>query len=225
MGQKIHPKGFRLGINFPWSSRWFADEKRYRELLLEDILLRRTLLERLRSAGIAEVEIERSINKIKVILHVAKPGVVIGRGGSGLEELKKFIEKFLLDSRKGRKGIPHVVSLQDMGKVKVDLTVEPVKEPNLSAYLVASTISDQLAKRLPHKRVCNQALDRVMSAGAKGVKIALAGRIAGAEIARREKYKTGTVPLSTLREDVDFAAVPSLTKSGYIGIKVWICRK
>lgn len=225
MGQKINPKGFRLGLNFPWSSRWYADEKRYRELLMEDISLRRALEVRLKSAGLSQVEIERSINKIKVILHVAKPGVVIGRGGSGLEELKKYIEKFLLDSRKSRKGIPHVISLQDMGKVKVDLSVEPVKEPNLSAYLVATTIADQLAKRLPHKRVCNQALDRVMSAGAKGVKIALAGRIAGAEIARREKYKTGSIPLSTMREDVDYASVPSLTKSGYIGVKVWICRK
>ncbi len=225
MGQKIHPKGFRLGIIFPWSSRWYADDKRYRELLIEDVTLRRALEIKLKSAGLAEVEIERSINKIKVILHVAKPGVVIGRGGSGLEELKKYIEKFLLDNRRSRKDIPHVVSLQDMGKVKIDLTVEPVKEPNLSAYLVATNIADQLAKRLPHKRVCNQTLDRVMSAGAKGVKIALSGRIAGAEIARHEKYKTGSVPLSTLRENVDFAAVPSLTKSGYIGIKVWICRK
>ncbi|KKR78475.1 MAG: 30S ribosomal protein S3, partial [Microgenomates group bacterium GW2011_GWB1_40_9] len=107
----------------------------------------------------------------------------------------------------------------------IEITVEPVKEPNLSAYLVATTIADQLARRIPHKRACNQALERVMGAGARGIKIALSGRIAGAEIARHEKFGVGTVPLSTIRENIDFAAVPSLTKSGYIGVKVWICKK
>jgi len=111
------------------------------------------------------------------------------------------------------------------GRLKLDVAVEPVKEPNLNAYLVATTVADQLAKRLPAKRVGNQAIERVMGAGAKGVKILLAGRIAGAEIARRERFQAGTVPLSTIREEVDFAAVPSLTRSGYIGVKVWICRK
>ncbi len=216
MGQKIHPKGFRLGATFSWSSRWFADKKRYRDLLLADVELRRVLFSKLKSAGLAHVEIERSINKIKVILHVSRPGVVIGRGGSGLEEMKKFVETFL----RSKKTIT-----SDSGKMKVEGTVEPVKEPNLNAYLVATTIADQLAKRLPHKRVANQAVERVMSAGAKGVRILLAGRIAGAEIARREKYQTGTVPLSTIKEDIDFASVPSLTKSGYVGVKVWICRK
>jgi len=216
MGQKIHPKGFRLGVTFSWSSRWFADKKRYRDLLLADVELRRTLFIKLKSAGLAHVEIERSINKIKVILHVSRPGVVIGRGGSGLEEMKKFVETFLRSKKTIGEG---------SGKMKVEVAVEPVKEPNLNAYLVATTIADQLAKRLPHKRVANQTVERVMNAGAKGVRILLAGRIAGAEIARREKYQTGTVPLSTIKEDIDFASVPSLTKSGYVGVKVWICRK
>ncbi len=216
MGQKIHPKGFRLGATFSWSSRWFADKKRYRDLLFADVELRRVLFTKLKSAGLSHVEIERSINKVKVILHVSRPGVVIGRGGSGLEDMKKFVETFLRSKKTMGEG---------SGKMKVEVTVEPVKEPNLNAYLVATTIADQLAKRLPHKRVANQAVERVMNAGAKGVRVLLAGRIAGAEIARREKYQTGTVPLSTIKEDVDFASVPSLTKSGYVGVKVWICRK
>ena len=219
MGQKINPKGFRIGIIFPWSSRWFATGQNYKYLLLEDIELRRALHLKLKMAGLSHVEIERSINKVRIILHVAKPGIVIGRGGSGLEETKKYIESFLAHSTKMNHKMGH-----ENPKVRIELTVEPVKEPQLNAFLVATTIADQLAKRLPHKRVCNQAMERVMSAGAKGVKIGLSGRIAGAEIARHEKYKQGSIPLSTIREEVDFAHVPSLTKSGYIGVKVWICR-
>jgi len=219
MGQKINPKGFRIGIMFPWSSRWFATGKNYKYLLLEDIELRKALHAKLKNAGLAQVEIERSINKMRIILHVAKPGIVIGRGGSGLEETKKYVEAFLSQAKYTK------LWGHDSQKMRIELSVEPVKEPQLNAFLVATTIADQLAKRLPHKRVCNQAIERVMAAGAKGVKIGLAGRIAGAEIARREKYKQGSIPLSTIREEVDFAHVPSLTKSGYIGVKVWICRK
>jgi len=131
--------------------------------------------------------------------------------------LKKFVEDFL------RRRL--TASFSKAQGIKVDIAVEPVKEPNLNATLVATTISDQLIRRMPHKRVCNQAVDRVMSSGARGVRIILSGRINGAEIARREKFQSGTIPLSTIREDVDFAIVPALTKSGYIGVKVWICRK
>lgn len=212
MGQKIHPKGFRLGTVFTWSSRWFSDKRQYKTLFLADVKLRQALFGRLKTAGLAQVDIERSINKIKVALHVARPGMVIGRGGTGLEELKKYTETLL--------GAQH-----SAGRLKVDVTVEPVKEPNLRAYLVAMSIADQLAKRMPHKRIANQSIERVMTAGAKGVRILLSGRIAGAEIARRERFQAGTVPLSTIREDVDFAAVPAVTRSGYVGIKVWICRK
>ncbi len=225
MGQKINPKGFRVGTVFSWSSRWFADSKRYKELLLEDVALRKFLSKRLKTAGAEEIEIDRSINKMKITLHVSRPGMVIGRGGSGLEELKKALEAFLAKYRKLRKLNRQHGVLIDTTKSKLELSVEPVKEPNLSAYLVANTIADQLAKRLPTKRVCNQAIERVMNAGAKGVKVALSGRINGAEIARREKFSQGTVPLSTIREEVDFCATPSLTKSGYIGVKVWICKK
>ncbi len=226
MGQKINPKGFRLGIVTGWESRWFADSRRYKDLLLADVLLREELFKRLKAAGLSQVEIERSINKITIKLHVSRPGMVIGRGGSGMEEIKKFIEKFLFrGSKRPYPEAMRVAKTEDRGRLKVDVVVEPVKEPNLNAYLVGTSIADQLVKRLPHKRVCNQAVNRVMSAGARGVRIALAGRIGGAEIARREKYQSGTVPLSTIREDIDFASVPALTKSGYVGIKVWICRK
>jgi len=225
MGQKINPKGFRIGTVFTWSSRWFADSKRYKEFLFEDVDLRKYIFKRLKTAGLEQVDIERSINKMKITLHVSRPGLVIGRGGSGLEETKKAIEKFLHEWEQTRAHNLQKKFAGDTGKSKIEILVEPVKEPNLSAYLVATAIADQLARRIPHKRACNQAIERVMGAGAKGVKVALAGRIAGAEIARREKFSAGTVPLSTIREYVDFAAVPSLTKSGYIGVKVWICKK
>lgn len=211
MGQKVNPYGFRLGNVFTWNSRWFAKDNRYAQLLLEDAKLRKALEARLKSSHLARVEIERSINRIDLTLYVTRPGVVIGRGGTGLEELKKYVTKILQKDRKQ--------------PVKIDIKIEPVKEPNLEAKIVAANIAEQLVKRMPHKRVVLQSIERVMNAGAKGVKVMLAGRIAGAEIARREKYQKGTVPLSTIREEVDFAAVPALTKSGYVGIKVWICRK
>jgi small subunit ribosomal protein S3 len=225
MGQKINPKGFRVGTVFTWSSRWFADKRQYKEFVYEDAKLREVLMAKLKPAGLAQIVIERSINKVKVTLFVSRPGVVIGRGGSGLEELKKYIEHHMITHQ--ILTFPYDVkkSALETGRMKVELAVEPVKEPNLNAQLVAQTVSDQLLKRMPHKRVCNQMIERVMTAGAKGVRIILSGRINGAEIARREKYQAGTVPLSTIREEVDFAICPSLTKSGYVGVKVWICRK
>ncbi len=214
MGQKVNPKSFRLGPLFTWDSRWFASAKQYKQLLLEDVKIREALLGRLKTAGIVQIEIERSINKIDITLHVARPGVVIGRGGSGMEDIKKFVSQVIATVRP--KDVKSVT--------KLEVKVKPVKEPNLSAYFMASQIADQLARRLPHKRVVKTAMDRMMTAGARGAKILLAGRIAGAEISRREKYTAGTIPLSTIRENVDYAEVPSLTKSGYIGIKVWICK-
>lgn len=217
MGQKVNPKGFRLGVIDTWSSRWFTNKAHYKEFVLEDTLLRKMILKKLQPAGIAKVEIERSINKINIILHVVRPGMVIGRGGQGMEEMKKFIQNFIEKLRMKRNPLEKKVNL------KLEIKVEPVKEPNLSAYFVATQITEQLARRLPHKRVVGFAMEKVMNAGAKGVKIILAGRIAGAEISRRETYKVGSMPLSTLREKIDFVALPSLTKSGYIGVKVWIC--
>ena len=213
MGHKVNPKVFRLGTVYNWDSRWF-DDKNYDVTLLEDYTLRKAITERLKMAGVSLIEIERSINSIRITAYVSKPGIVIGRGGAGLEELKKFLVNLLLKTKKGKKNLP-----------KMDIRVEPIKEPNLDAYLVAKNISDQLARRMPHKRIMGQAVERAMSSGAKGIRVVLAGRIGGAEIGRREKLQQGTVPLSTIREHVSFASVPSLTKKGYIGVKVWINKK
>ncbi len=211
MGQKVNPHVIRLGNVFTWSSRWF-DERTYKDVVLEDYGLRSMLMKRLRSAGVASIEIERSINSLRIIMHVSRPGIVIGRGGTGLEELKKTITAFFVTQR-GTKAMP-----------KLDMRVEPVKEPNLNAQLVAINISDQLVRRLPFKRILNSTAERVMSSGALGVKIVLTGRIGGAEIGRREKIHIGTVPVSTIRANINYAQVPALTKKGYIGIKVWINR-
>lgn len=210
MGQKVHPTGFRLQDSKDWKSRWFtADDKEYRKFLIEDIKLRQFLMDKLRPAGVVNVQIERSINTIKIILEVARPGVVIGRGGSGLENLKKLISQKL--KPKDGKG------------PKVELAeIREVKNPDLSARLVCQRLVDQLVKRYPHRRAVSQAMDRVMNAGAKGVKIVFSGRIAGAEISRTEKYSRGSIPLQTLRADIDYTESPALTKSGYIGVKVWI---
>lgn len=211
MGQKVNPHVVRIGTIYSWASRWF-DEKNYKDTVIEDYHLRKMLMEKLKMAGIARVDIERSINSLKIILYVSRPGIVIGRGGTGLEDLKKQINVFFAKRRKG-KGLP-----------KLDIRVEPVKEPNLDAYLVASNISDQLIRRLPFKRILTSTAERVMSSGALGVKIVMTGRIGGAEIGRREKIHVGTVPVSTIRENISYANVPALTKKGYIGVKVWINR-
>jgi small subunit ribosomal protein S3 len=212
MGHKVNPKLFRLGPLYSWDSMWF-DDKNYGATLLEDYTLRKVITERLKTAGVSSVEIERSINSLKITAFVSKPGIVIGRGGAGLEELKKFLVETLKRINK-TKQLP-----------KMDIRVEPIKEPNLDAYLVAKNIADQLARRMPHKRVMGQAVERAMASGALGIRVILSGRIGGAEIGRREKLQQGTVPLSTIREHVNYASVPSLTKKGYIGVKVWINRK
>lgn len=206
MGQKIHPVGFRMGIGATWKSRWFASGAKYQQYIAEDLKIRELLMKKLRPAGVAAVEIERAVNKLKIIIYVSRPGVLIGRGGSGLNDLKKFLMTEL--------------------KIKKDNSLEVVpmelKSADLSAYLVAQSVAEQLARRLPAQRIMNQAIDRAMRAGAKGVRIVLSGRIGGAEIARREWKAAGTMPLHTLRADIDFVAYPALTKSGYVGVKVWI---
>jgi small subunit ribosomal protein S3 len=219
MGQKVNPTGFRIGALYTWSSNWFASSKDYKHLLLEDIKLREFLLDKLQLAGITQVQIGRSINNITITLHVARPGVVIGRGGSGLEELKKLISEKLNQDQTSAKGLP---SSGRKKPPKFELNVVEVKKPDLSARLVGLRIADQITKRYPHRRAVSQALERIMSAGAKGVKIVFSGRINGAEISRTEKYTKGSVPLSTIRSDIDYFEQPAFTKFGYVGIKVWI---
>lgn len=209
MGQKVNPHIVRLQTIYNWDSRWFS-KKQYKDMVIEDYLLRKMLMNRLQLAGVARIEIERSINSLKLIIYVSRPGIVIGRAGTGIEELKKNVLAFVSKQKK-TKQIP-----------RLDIRIEAIKEPSLDAYLVAKSITDQLIKRLPHRRIMTKAVERVMGAGAAGVRIVLSGRIAGAEISRREKMQVGTVPLSTLRENIDYSSVPALTKKGYIGVKVWI---
>lgn len=212
MGQKVNPTNFRIGNTFTWKSRWYANKKNYSDQVVEDYKLRKYLDEKLANAGVVRVNIERSLTNIKIVVVVSRPGVVIGRGGANLEIVKKALERILN------------VSKLKKDKVKVDLKVEEVQSPDLSAKLVAERMSDQLVKRYPHRRAISQALEKVMAAGAKGVKVALSGRIGGSEIGRTEKYSRGSVPTQTLRADIDYHQVPALTRSGYVGIKVWINR-
>ena len=207
MGQKVNPRAARLALTHNWSSRWFTkDNKKYKELLLADLKIRKKIFDRLKAAGVSEVIIERSAGKIKTTVLVARPGIVIGRGGAGVEELRKVIE-------------------EEIGQ-KVYLNVEEIKRPDLEAYLVARGIADQIEKRFPVKRAMIQTVERVMTAGAAGIKIICSGRLGGAEIARREKQVRGSLPLSTLRANIDFAKVDAKTATaGVVGVKVWIHKK
>lgn len=212
MGQKVHPKGFRLGILYNWNSRWFFSNKnQYRKTLLSDIEIRKKLMDKFRFASVTQIDIERAINKITVIIYSVKPGMIIGRGGKGLEEVKKSI---LSD-----------MNIETRNKeLKIDLKIEPVKKPYLNAYFVAQSIAEKLLRNFPHRAVVHNMIGRVIEAGAKGAKVQLGGRIGGAEISRREKYFKGTIPTSTIREDIDYAKYPALTRSGYVGVKVWIAK-
>jgi small subunit ribosomal protein S3 len=211
MGQKVNPISFRLETvkNSPeWQSSWYAGKKKYGQYLLEDKNVRDYLEKRLYSAGVVAIRIERSVKKIKLILVVSRPGLVIGRGGKELESIKKEVQKLLS---------------KEAGKQALDIQVEEFKHVDLSAKLIGEKIAYQLTKRMPYRRVVLSAMEKAMSSGAKGIKIQLGGRINGAEISRREKFSQGTVPLSTIRSKIDYAECPSLTRSGYIGVKVYLC--
>lgn len=212
MGQKTHPTAFRLAkgnSNLDWESKWFAKKKDYPGLLVEDFKIRQFIDDKLRQAGIVSTRIERINKKMKIILLVSRPGLVIGRGGSGLEELKKMLVK--------------LVSLENPEK-NLELEVEEFRNIDLSARLVAQRIAYQLEKRMPSRKVANKVLERVIASGAVGVKIVISGRVNGAEISRREKYAAGRVSLSSLRSEIDYAELPAATRSGYVGIKVYVNR-
>lgn len=214
MSHKVNPIGIRTGTFLPWKSRWFPDSGKFKDFLVEDIKIRKGLMEKLKLAGITSVEIERLPKSLVVVITVSRPGVVIGRGGTGIEDVKKYIL-----------GIISEVRRQKMNNLKIDIRIQEVKNPELSAYLVAGRIAGELERRIPHRRAVTKAIERVMSSGALGVKVVLAGRINGAEISRVEKFHEGSVPTQTLREEVDYAQVPALLKRGYVGVKVWIHRK
>ncbi|HHY44646.1 MAG TPA: 30S ribosomal protein S3 [Firmicutes bacterium] len=203
MGQKTHPKGFRLGVIYDWDSRWYARKKNFAELLLEDKKIRDFIKGKLRHAGISRIEIERKPQEVTVTVHAAKPGVVIGRGGTGIEELRK-----------------ELVVLT--GKKKVILHAVEVKNPEIDAQLIAENIAESIERRVSYRRAMKQAIMRAMRSGAKGIKVRVSGRLAGAEIARSERAGEGTVPLHTLRADVDYGFHEAHTTYGRIGIKVWV---
>ncbi len=215
MGQKVNPVGFRVGRFSPWKSRWFDEGTKYKNFLLEDIKIRRALMEKLKLAGIESVEIERLPKAMVITLLVSRPGVVIGRGGSGIEDIKKQVVALMREVRGSKEAIP----------TKIDLHVNEVKNPDISAFLVANRIVGDLERRMPSRRVATKTMERVMASGAKGIKILFSGRVNGADIARSEAYHTGSVPTQTLREDIDYAQVPALLKRGYVGVKVWIFKE
>lgn len=204
MGQKTHPKGFRLGIIRDWDSRWYARRQEFVDLLLEDHKIRQHIKKRLYDAGISRVEIERAANRIRLTIHAGKPGMVIGKGGTGVEALRQDLERMT-----GR---------------QVAINVVEVKEPELDAQLVAQNIAAQIERRISWRRAMKQALQRAMRAGAKGCKIRVSGRLGGAEISRSEWTAEGAVPLHTLRADIDYGQAEAFTTYGQIGVKVWINR-
>jgi len=210
MGKKVNPIVFRTGYIFPTKSVWFANFKNYAKFVLEDNKIRRFLEDKLKLAGITSIEIKRSINSVDIFMNVSRPGVVIGRGGSSLEQLKKEVEKLLKINPKAK------------NSVKVNLHPLEIKNPDANAAIIADRLANQLEHRYPFRRAANQAIEKVMAAGAKGVKIVFAGRIDGAEIARTEKFKQGRTPTQTLRANIDYVEKKALTRSGYVGIKVWI---
>lgn len=207
MGKKINPKIFRISITKAWTSKWFNEGKDYSKNLEQDIKVKRFLTKELREAGVDKVEIERSAKKISVSIHTAKPGVIIGRGGTGAEDLKKKIHsKFLKNFRLG----------------DINLNIFEVDRPSLSSQIVLQQMAIEIEKRMPFRRVMKQAISRVERAGALGVKVEISGRLNGSEIARSEKLSSGKVPLHTLRADIDYSRGVAQTTFGAIGIKVWI---
>ncbi len=203
MGRKVHPYGFRLGIIKDWRARWYAEGREYTQLLAEDLKIRQLVRERMgQRAAISEIEIERFPKQVWITIHTARPGIIIGRKGASVNTLRK--------------------ELEEMTGKKARIEVQEVEKPELEALLVAEAIAAQLEKRVSHRRAMKQAASRAMRMGAKGIKIVCGGRLAGAEMARREWVVEGRVPRQTLRADIDYAQAEALTTYGRIGVKVWI---
>mgnify|MGYP003336409184 FL=1 len=205
MGQKTHPVGFRLNVRKSWSSTWFAEKNNFAESLEEDVRIRKYISFRLPNAGISNVEINRTSKKVSVTIHTARPGIVIGRGGEEVNKLKKELRQLT-------------------NKSDAQINISEVKRPELNAALVGMNICQQLKKKISYRRVINKAMQATMRMGANGIRINVAGRLGGVEIARSEKYSDGSVPLHTLRADIDYALSEAHTAYGIIGVKVWICK-
>lgn len=208
MGQKINPHGFRVGVIKDWDSRWFAADAAFGDILVEDYKIRKHLKKKLYDAGIPKIEIERDATKVRIHIHCARPGQVIGKAGSDIEKLRLECEKLV---NKGK----------DV-KTQVYVNVIEVKQPDKNAQIVAETITSQLEKRISFRRAMKQSIGRAMKLGAKGIKVQVSGRLGGAEIARTEHYHEGTIPLQTLRADIDYGFAEADTTYGKIGVKVWI---
>ncbi|MCX5686144.1 MAG: 30S ribosomal protein S3 [Candidatus Omnitrophica bacterium] len=202
MGQKVHPYGFRTGYIYDWKSRWFAKKQDFPKFLLEDTKIRKFIKKALSSAAVSKIEVERSSDKVRVMIFSARPGIIIGRRGQEIEKLKEEL---------------HSIT----GK-EVLIDIKDIKNPNVDAQLVAENIAFQLEKRMPHKRAMKKSVQNALDSGAKGVKIICSGRLGGGEIARRESYRVGSIPAQTLRADVDYGFAEALTTYGLIGVKVWI---
>ena len=202
MGQKVNPTGIRLGINKAWTSNWYADFKDYAERLNEDLTVRRLLQKRLKNASVSRIQIDRPARNAKIIIYSARPGVIIGKKGDETHKLRQEISHFI--------------------KVPVHISIEEVKKPELDAKLVAENIAQQLERRIIFRRVMKRAVQNTMRQGAKGIKVCLGGRLAGAEIARTEWYREGRVPLQKFRADIDYGVASAHTTYGVIGVKVWI---
>ena len=203
MGQKVNPTGFRVGVIRGWDSNWF-DEKNFDAKLKEDLMLRRYVYNRLQRASVSKIEIERTAKQIRLSIHTARPGIVIGRKGAEVDKLKEELQRIT-------------------GK-DIQLNINEIKRPELDAYLVAENIASQLAGKISFRRAMKKAIMSAMRMGAEGIRISCSGRLGGAEMARREQYKEGRIPLHTLRADIDYATATSKTTYGTIGVKVWICK-
>jgi small subunit ribosomal protein S3 len=203
MGRKVHPMGFRIGVIRDWQSKWY-DEQNYADYILEDLKLRKAIKAKYADAGISMIEIERHANKVSVFIHTARPGIVIGRSGQRVEEMRRYLETLV-------------------GK-KIQVDIREIRQPELDAYLVARSVADQMERRVAYRRAMKQAIFRTLQAGAKGMRITCSGRLGGVEIARRQMMHQGRVPLHTLRADIDYGLVEAHTTMGRIGVKVWIYR-
>ena len=202
MGQKVHPHGVRVGVIKDWDSKWYADKKNFGDMLVEDYKIRKFLKKSLFSAGISKIEIERNDNKVRVHIHTAKPGILIGKNGAEKDKIKESVEKLI--------------------KKNVIVDIVEVKNAEIDAQLVAENIAAQLERRISFRRAMKQVMGRAMKMGAKGIKTACSGRLGGAEIARTEQYHEGTIPLQTLRADIDYGFAEAATTYGILGVKVWI---
>lgn len=202
MGQKVHPIGLRIGINKTWDSTWFAGRRDYAKILHQDLAIRKVVMDRLTEAGVSQIEIQRNANQVTLNIHVARPGLAIGSQGAAIDNLRKALEAKFRD--------------------KFNINIKEIKKPYQNAYILAELIGKQIEKRIPYRRACKMAIERAMESGVKGMKVNVAGRLNGIEIARSEFFADGKIPLQTFRSNIDYAYYRAVTTYGTIGVKIWL---